>query len=332
MENKKLSRRDFVKGTVGAGIVLTGSGFLGKGTLSKNNGYDAKGLPTAVLGKTGISVPRMALGLGSRFCNIVTLDEAIAMCNYALDNGFYYWDTAHSYENTATGVVSEERLGHVVKVRRKEIFLSTKVAARDPEKAKLEIEDSLKRLQTDHLDMLNIHSIESMDDVKDICAKGHVLDTITKLKEQGITRFIGFSGHGNAEALKALAETGRFDSMLFALNHWGDHKDDRQGEIIPVVKKQGMGLMLIKSIRPKDTIPGVDANGLVRYSLSLEGPTGVVVGMDSKRIVDANLDILRNFKPMPAEERTKFAMLLSPFFRHENLPWMEPGYRDGNWA
>jgi len=333
MKNRNYSRREFVKETVGAGLAVAGASMLGSDPFFGFQGkYNAKGLPTTVLGKTGVVVPRMALGLGSRFCNIKTLDEAAEMCNYALDNGLYYWDTAHIYENTKTGVISEERLGHVVKLRRNEIFLSTKVSARDPEKAKLEIEDSLKRLQTDHLEMLNIHAVESVEEVNDICKKGHVLDIITKLKEEGVTRFIGFSGHGNAQALKTMAETGRFDSMLFALNHYGEHKDDRQGEIIPVVKAQGMGLMLIKSIRPKDTIPGVDANGLVRYALSLEGPNGIVVGMDSKKIVDANLEILRNFKPMPVEERAKFAELLTPFFRHENLPWMKPGYCDGKWA
>lgn len=323
------SRRKFIQRTIGAGaaIAVIPEAFARK----VKNPYNPKGLPTVVLGKTGVTIPKMAIGLGSRFLNIATTDEAIAVLNFALDNGLYYWDTAHSYVNNQTGAVSEERLGHVVRSRRKEIFLSTKVAARDPEKAKLEIEDSLKRLQTDHLDMLKIHSVEDPDDVNEICKKGGVLDHISRLKEQGVTRFIGFSGHGNAQALKALIDTGRFDSMLFAMNHYGG-KDDRQGTIIPAAKQKGMGIMMMKTVRPKETISGLDPQQLVRFGLSLEGPHGVIVGMDSRKVVESNLSLLRNFKPMDSAEKQKYAMLLDPFFRHENLAWMKPGYHDGSTA
>lgn len=330
------SRRKFLKSTVVAGISIAGSRLAfsnysdpiseSKKILSQ---YDPKGLPTAVLGKTGVVIPRMAIGLGSRFLNIPTLDEALEMCNYALDNGLYYWDTAHSYVNAATGAISEERLGNIVKSRRKEIFLSTKVAERDPEKAKVEIEESLKRLQTDHVDMLKIHSVESEADVNEICKKGGVLDVIAKLKEEGVTRYIGFSGHANALALKAMADTGRFDSMLFAMNHYGDNKDDRQGLVLPATIKQGMGIMLMKTVRPKETVQGVNASELLRFALSLEGPSGIVVGMDSKKVVDSNLNLLRNFKPMSTDEKAKYAMILSPYFRHENLEWMNRSYHDG---
>lgn len=326
--NKDYTRRRFIKSTLTAGVAIAGS-HLAFSAGKNLNQYDPKGLPTAVLGKTGVVIPRIALGLGSRFLNIKTLDEAIEMCNYALDNGLYYWDTAHAYENTATGAISEERLGHIVKDRRKEIFLSTKVTARDPEKAKLEIEDSLKRLRTDHLDMLKIHSVESMKDVEEITRKGGVLDVLSKLKDQGITRFIGFSGHGNAEALKAMADTGRFDSMLFAMNHYDANKQNRQGTLIPAAKEKGMGIMLMKSVRPKETIKGIDIRELIRFALSLEGPDGIAVGMDSMKVVESNLDLLRNFIPMNADERSKYAMLLSPYFRHENLEWMSQGYFDG---
>jgi uncharacterized protein len=329
------TRRKFIKSTLSAGIAIAGSQIAFSGTvpnagrLKEKNQYDPKGLPTSVLGKTGIIIPKMAIGLGSRFLNITTTDEAVEMCNFALDNGLYYWDTAHDYINSATGAVSEERLGHIVKSRRKDIFLSTKISARDPEKAKVQIEESLKRLQTDHVDMLKIHSVESTDDVNAICRSGGVLDLFTRLKEERITRFIGFSGHGSAQALRNLIDTGRFDSMLFAMNHYGNYAEKRQDILIPAAKKSGMGVMLMKTVRPKETVQGIDITELIRFALSLDGPDGIAVGMDSKKVVESNLYLLRNFKPMNPEERLKYAMILSPYFRHENLEWMVNGYRDG---
>lgn len=326
----------FIKSTLAAGVTIAGSKIafskdnypVPDGELSANQ-YDSKGLPTSVLGKTGVVIPKIAIGLGSRFLNIKTLEEALEMCNYALDNGLYYWDTAHDYVNNSTGAISEERLGHIVKNRRKEIFLSTKISARDPEKARMELEESLKRLQTDHLDMLKIHAVESPEDVRDICKKGGVLDLFSKMKEEKVTRFIGFSGHGDARALKAMVDTGRFDSMLFAMNHYDANKENRQGIVIPAAKAFGMGVMLMKTVRPKETIPGLDASQLVRFALSLEGPSGIAVGMDSKKVVDSNLNLLRNFKPMNADEKLKYASILSPFFRNDNLEWMRAGYHDG---
>ena len=336
---KIFTRRKFIKSTVSAGVVLAGSKIAfaeepdpEKRPKKVRNPYDPKGLPTSVLGNTGVVIPRIAIGLGSRFLTIKTLDEAIEMCNYALDNGLYYWDTAHTYVNNETGAVSEERLGHIIKDRRKEIFLSTKIAARDVDGAKAQIELSLKRLQTDRLDMMKIHAVESPEEVENICKKGGLLDLFSRMKEEGVTRFIGFSGHGNAQALKMMIDTGRFDSMLFAMNHYDTTKGDRQGILIPAVKERGMGAMLIKTVRPKETIKGLDPKELVRFALSLEGPSGIVVGMDSRKVVDSNLDLLRNFKPMNREEKLKYAIMLAPYFRHENLEWMRPDYRDGYWT
>jgi predicted aldo/keto reductase-like oxidoreductase len=333
---KDYSRRKFIKQTLGAGVAIAGaqlafSEVSCSGKQVKNQ-YNPKGLPTAVLGSTGVVIPRIAIGLGSRFLNIKTLEEAIEMCNYALDNGLYYWDTAHSYVNNATGAVSEERLGHIIKDRRKEIFLSTKIAARETDAAKAQIELSLKRLQTDHLDMMKIHSVTTPEDVSNICKTGGVLDLFSKMKEEGVTRFIGFSGHASAQALKMMIDTGRFDSMLFAMNHYAGPSDTRQEVVIPAAKERGMGIMMMKSVRPKETIQGIDIRELVRFALSLEGPDGLVVGMDSRKVVDSDLELLRNFKPMNVEEKRKYAMLLSPFFRHENLPWMATDYHDGNWS
>ncbi len=329
MKTKDVNRRDFLKSTLGAGLALASV------PLVKYAGpLDPKGLPTSILGKTGVRIPRIAVGLGSRFCNIESEEEAIAMVNYAIDHGLYYLDTAHEYFNQEKGIISEVRLGKVVKHRRKEIFLSTKVLERDPDGAKRQIEDSLKRLQTDQLDMLKIHSVQSLDDINEMSRKGHLIDIVHRMKEEGVTRFIGFSGHGNAEAMKTMAERGDFDSMLMAMNHYGsaNQPEKRQELVIPAALEKGMGVMLMKVVRPKETIENIKAVDLVRFALSLKGPSGIVVGMDSMDVVKSNIRLLRHFKPMDEEEKKAVAMSISPFFRHENLEWMRHGYTDGNWA
>jgi hypothetical protein len=111
--------------------------------------YDAKGLPTAILGKTGVAVPRIGIGLGSRYCAVASEDKALEILQAALDNGFYYWDTAYNYTNKS--IVSEERLGRVLESRRKEVFLATKFEERTYDGVMRQLEGSLKRLRTDHL-------------------------------------------------------------------------------------------------------------------------------------------------------------------------------------
>jgi len=336
MEKSNNSRRNFIKGTLGTGLFMAGSGLFPSWTAIRTAGsttrYDAKGLPTAILGSTGVRIPRIACGLGSRFCSIESADEAIRMLNFALDNGLYYWDTAWAYENTKLGFASEQRLGEVVKIRRDEIFLSTKVTSRDPDEARRQIETSLKRLQTDHLDMLKIHDVQTAEDVAGISEKGNLIDILTGLKEQGVTRFIGFSGHTEAGAMKMMADKGIFDSMLMAMNHWGENKEQRQELAIPAARAQGMGVMLMKVVRPRETIRELDPRDLIRYALSLKGPDGIVLGMDSIEVVKSNLEILRNFQPMEEAKMKEMAMQLTPFYNHKNLPWMKQGYCDGNWA
>lgn len=107
------NRRDFIKGVVGAGISLITADSLASVSMDLariKNPYDAKGLPTTELGKTGVIIPKMVLGLGSRFCHIDEDEEAYEMLNYALDNGFYYWDTAHAYDNTIAVPPGKEKI------------------------------------------------------------------------------------------------------------------------------------------------------------------------------------------------------------------------------
>ena len=349
MENSNYSRRKFIKGTLGTGLLVAGSGLLPSCSIFRmspksDSAYDAKGLPTVLFGKTGVRVPRIICGLGSRFCHLDDDEEAQRLLHYTLDHGLYYWDTAYAYDNTigvppgkkrsSRLVTSEERLGPAVKARRNEIFLSTKVTSRDPNVAMRQIETSLKRLQTDHLDQLMIHDVQSMADVAKLSEKGNLIDILHRLKEQGLTRFIGFSGHTEAAAMKAMADRGDFDTMLIAMNHWNaaNNPQKRFEMAVPAAKAKGMGVIMMKVVRPRETITTLNPTDLIKYALSLKGPDVVVIGLDSIDVVKSNLEILRNFKPMDEAKMKELAQELTPFYNHENLPWMQPGYCDGNYA
>ena len=340
-----MERREFLKTTVGAGLVLAGKDlFATNGTTVSNDGYDPKGLPTTMFGSTGVRIPRIVLGLGTRFCHMETGEEAYEMLNYALDNGLYYWDTAHSYDNNnplppgrtktpTEHVYSEVRVGEVVKTRRKEIFLSTKINAREPSEAMKQIELSLKRLQTDRLDMLKIHGVDSMNDVNRVSRTGNLIDIVMRMKEEKVTRFIGFSSHIGVDIAKEMLDRAPFDSMLIAMNHWPVKIDPTRTDLsVSIAKEKKMGFLLMKAVRSRESVPELKATDMVKYALSLEGPDALSLGMDSMDVVKSNLEILRNFQKLPADKMNELAFHLAPFYRHENLSWMQEGYRDGSWT
>ena len=136
----------------------------------------------------------------------------------ALDHGFYYWDTAYDYTNKT--IISEERLGRVLERRRNEVFLATKFEERTHDGVMRQLDKSLKRLRTDHLDLYQVHLIASMADLDTLGLPGGALDALRKIKEQKIARFIGFSGHVDAAAMAEAARRHDFDTMLIALNHY----------------------------------------------------------------------------------------------------------------
>jgi len=279
-----------------------------------------------VLGNTGVAIPVIVFGGGSRFCSVTDQDESLAILNHALDSGFYHWDTAHDY--AYEGVVSEERLGLILKDRRDEIFLSTKAIERTREGVLRHVEESLQRLQTDHVDLLQLHSIATMEDVDAIGTAGGAMEALHELKEQGVTRFIGFTGHSSGEALAEAARRFDFDSMLFALNHYSQDQD-RQGLAIPVAASKNMGVLVMKVIRPRETDESMDPAELVRYALSLEHVTAAVIGIDGLDVLNQNLEFARNFTPMGAQEMEAVAARLRPVYDSGRLAWMQPGYTDG---
>jgi aryl-alcohol dehydrogenase-like predicted oxidoreductase len=327
MSRTRIRRRDFLKTMVAAAAAGTAVSRPAQAGTASPAAYDAKGLPTVTLGKTGVAVPRIGIGLGSRFCAVADEDKAQEILASALDHGFYYWDTAYNYTNGS--IISEERLGRTLERRRKEVFLATKFEERTYDGVMRQLEVSLKRLRTDHLDLYQVHLIESMADLDTLGLPGGALAALRKIKDQKIARFIGFSGHVDAAAMAEAARRHDFDTMLIALNHYAERRGDLEGGAIPAAVARGLGVMIIKAIRPRETVEGLAAADLIRYALTLRQVHSAVIGTDSVDVVKKNAALLRDFRPLSPEEMTKLSVKLEPFFAGANVAWMRPGYRDG---
>jgi aryl-alcohol dehydrogenase-like predicted oxidoreductase len=323
--DQKISRRQFVQTTAAAAATVAINPLTGCTTTSP---YDPKGLPTVLLGKTGASVPRLGFGCGSRWMAVQDNDLALEILESAFNQGLYYWDTASSYGNEK--ISSEERIGMILKERREQVFLTSKSGDREGDMAKKSVEQSLKRLQTDHIDLLHVHAISSVEDAEQLGEKGKVLKVLDQFKSEGVIRNIGFSGHASAAGMKRAVELYDFDVMMMALNHQStDGTEDFEGLPAPLARQRGMGVVAMKVIRPRETVNGLAADDLVRYALSLGDFHMANIGMDSLEVLHSNLNVLRNFTPLNEEKMKELRLALHPFYQGKKLAWMHPEYRDG---
>ena len=329
MNDNFSSRRGFIKKAFLSSLAI---GIRGINSCNKTDYDESFGeIATFTLGKTGVRIPRISLGLGSRFCDIIKEEEAMDVLYYALDNGLFSWDTAFNYQNIQNNVISEERVGKILKYRRKEVFISTKFASITPKIVMENVEQSLNRLQTNYFDNIMIHNVSSMEDVEVLSRKGGIIDVLMRLKDEGVTNFIGFSSHNCELAILDIIDRGDFDIMLMALNHYSPDGSQREELIIPKAHKKGLGILLMKVVRPKETVKEIKVNDLIRYALSIDSSTGLVLGMDSLDVVKSNIELLRSFIPMTTSEKNIISYMLTPFYNNTRLEWLREGYHDGDW-
>jgi len=327
---KKITRRKFVKNaSLAAAAITVSPGFK---SMVPGPKYDPKGIPTRVFGKTGVEIPIYVLGLGSRWMAVEDNDKALKILEFAFDQGLYYWDTAASYGND--NISSEERIGMILKERRERVFLSSKVGDdRTADNVRKTLETSLKRLQTGYIDLYQVHSVLSEEDAGLLGKKGGAVEGLIKAREEGLIRFIGFTGHADAAGMKKAAVDNDFDTMLIALDHnVPDGKQQFEKLSMPAAAKKGMGILAMKVIRPRETVEGLAPESLINYALSLKHVSAAVIGTDSIDVVKANVELVKNFKPMPESEMQKLRMALRPFHRGGRVPWLQPGYFDGHLA
>ncbi len=269
------------------------------------------GIPWRSLGKTGVRVSMLAFGCGGSFIKGYPGEEkALGALNWVFKEGINYFDTAHEYG----GGESERRLGVFLRDHRKDVFVATKLLARDRENFLSQFELSLKRLQTDHVDLLNIHALSTMKEVAQIGVKGGIYESLVKLKEQKGAKFIGFSCHSNGQVAKAAIEQYDFDCCTLQLNaaKVGGFEDTA----LPAALRKKMGVLAIKAIGQGKLLEKGPAKGdveeLLRYVWNL--PTAsIILGMPNLKTAKQDIESARSFKTMTHMEAEALRIQMAHF-------------------
>ena len=265
-------------------------------------GQSGAEIPRRPLGHTGLEVS--ALGIGGYHLGSVNSDaEATQIVNEALDAGVNFFDNAWEYHQG----LSEERLGRALKGKRDRAVVMTKVCThgRDKNVAMRQLEESLTRLQTDHLDVWQIHEVIYENDPDLIFAPDGAAEALLQAKQQGKVRFLGFTGHKDPSIhLKMLSHNFPFDTVQMPLNCLDATFRSFESNVLPEVNRRGIAALGMKSLGGSGELVSEGAvivtMGL-RYAMSL--PVAVTIsGIDSLDVLHQNLEVARGFRPFSTVE------------------------------
>ncbi len=283
-----------------------------------------KGVPTRPLGRTGERIP--IVGLGGYHIGNPEEREAIRIMHEAIDEGMTFFDNSWDYHDGG----SEQVMGKALATegRRDKVFLMTKVCDRDYEGAKRHLEDSLKRLQTDRIDLWQFHEINWDVDPDWVLEKGGLRAAI-EARQQGKVRYIGFTGHRNpAHHLKMLAKPFEWDTVQMPINLLDAHYRSFQQQVLPVCGKQKVSVIGMKALG-SGLIPQrlqIDASICRRFALTLPITT-LVCGIESRENLRQDLAMARSFQPVSEPEMERLlAQVATPGKGGELEPWKGTGY------
>ncbi|WP_319417187.1 aldo/keto reductase [Marispirochaeta aestuarii] len=299
----KITRRDFIKTMLSAtASLMTASCKL---VSDDNLSVNGDAMPMRSLGSTGQMVSLLGLGGQSE---VEQWDSSLAVdiINYAIDNGINYIDTNYYYGNGA----SETNIGLVMASRRAEVFLATKSTSRTYSGVISNFNTSLSRLQTDYVDLYQVHNIGTEDDVTDLFtsdAYGRTaIDAFVQLRDEGKARFIGITGHHDPVQLLAVLtheDAPTFDAVLMALNPADRHIKPFQDELLPYAVSKKMAIIAMKVTGMNylfQDIPNMTDCLNYVYSLPI---SCAIVGIDTIAHLEQNIQITRNFSnPLSVEE------------------------------
>ena len=264
--------------------------------------HRADTIPRRPLGRTGIPVSALGLG-GHHLGDLPTVEEAIRLVHEAVDAGITFFDNCWEYWNGR----AEDWLGRALKGRRDKVFLMTKVCThgRGAGLALKMLDESLLRLQTDHLDLWQVHGVCFDNDPELAYAKGGVLEALDQAKRQGKVRFVGFTGHKDpAIHLDMIRRGYPFDAVQMPLNCLDATFRSFEKQVLPELNKRGIAALGMKPMGGTAAAVKsglVQAEEMLRYAMSLPVAT-TIAGMDSFDVLHQNLRVARGFTPMTAAD------------------------------
>lgn len=332
MKNK-MTRREYLSLTAAAAAAATIGNTFGCGSVHNVEALHKKNspIPKRVLGRTGVEVPIIGFGTGSKFQKAYEgrEDEAVQVLSRAVDLGITWLETAHIYGKDG---LSEKLIGRVLKTRRKEVFVTTKIHDRKYDDIMRQVEISLKRLQTDHIDLLHVHWLKA-DEADLLGQKGYSVETFYKLREQKVVRFIGVSSHDQPVEMTRFIERYDFDCVQLVLNAamqgvvppkgvpgpaWRLAPEvsnpSFEATTVPAAQKKNMGIIAMKTLGYGNLLgmspEKADAQTLMRYAWSLP-IASAMVGMTSIEEVEQNVRWASTFQKMPREDMQKLSNRLS---------------------
>ena len=294
------SRREFLQtaGAVGAVAAM--------GTTAA--GEEAKGLPTRPLGKSGVNVSIICLG-GWHIGDVKDKDEAIKIMHAALDEGMTFFDNCWDYHDGGSEEIMGKALSMDAGKWRKKCFLMTKVCARDARTVRSQIEDSLHRLKTDAIDLMQMHEINWDNDPEWVVEQGGLAELL-KIQKEGKVRFVGFTGHKSPHIHLKMLPVHKWDTVQCPINVCDHFYRSFAEQVIPAAKKQGTGVIGMKTLgggsmaTKGGRIPGAKlatAEECIRFALS-QDVAAVVTGIDSMDVLKQNLKVGREYKPFEKAE------------------------------
>jgi uncharacterized protein len=296
------SRRQFVQNMA----ALPSAAALGAELLAQTSSPGATGMPTRPLGRTGERVSIVCLG--GWHIGAIDSTEAVRIMHAAIDEGITFFDNCWDYQDGGAETVMGKALAS--DGRRKKVFLMTKNCERDYAGSMKCLEDSLRRLQTSHIDLWQFHELVYDNDPDWVFEKGGIKAAM-EAQKQGKVRYIGFTGHKDPRIhLKMLSKPYEWASAQMPINLLDAHYRSFQNEVIPACLKQNVGVIGMKGLAggyPQGRIPsalGLSAEQCYHYALSLP-VSSQVVGLTSMEQLHSIVKVAREFRPMPEQERTR---------------------------